>query len=148
MAKKIPRKNERPDVDNLGRTELHYAALERDLLEVQRLLASGVDPNSKDDNGFTPLHFSAQSNCVSVSAALLSAGAEVDPVDVDGNSPLSNAIFNSTGDGTLISLLVAAGADPNLTNIHGVSPLDLAGTIAKYDLSKFLEISRDRLPRE
>jgi ankyrin repeat protein len=131
--------NDRPGVDRMGRTGLHYAALNGDLSETLRLLASGLDPCAKDDHGFTPLHFSTQSNCLPVSEALLSAGAEVDAVDRNGNTPLSNAVFYSGGAGALITLLLRCGADPNLENNHGVSPIGLARTMANPELVRFFD---------
>ncbi|MBS0371679.1 MAG: ankyrin repeat domain-containing protein [Proteobacteria bacterium] len=137
MIRKTPKKNERPGVDRMGRTELHYAALDADLAKVNALLLAGADPNAMDDNGFSPLHFSTQSNSLSVSDALLQAGAKVDLTDANGNTPLSIAAFNSNGGGELIELLLGAGADRNKENNYGVSPIGLAKSIANYDLVQF-----------
>ena len=131
--------DDRPGVDRVGRTGLHYAALNGDLSETLRLLAAGLDACAKDDHGFTPPHFSTQSNCLPVSEALLSAGAEVDAVDRNGNTPLSNAVFYSGGAGALITLLLRCGADPNLENNHGVSPIGLARTMANPELVRFFD---------
>jgi hypothetical protein len=38
----------------------------------------------------------------------------------------------------MIRLLLASGADKTLKNKQGVSPEDLAKTIANYDVSEFL----------
>ncbi len=132
-------KKDRPGVDKAGRTALHYAALNGDLAETVRLLASGLDPRATDDNGFTPLHFATQSNSIPVSEALLAAGVEINAVDRNGNSPLSNAVFYSGGKGSLIALLLNAGADPDLENFHGVSPIGLARTMANPELIKFFD---------
>jgi ankyrin repeat protein len=136
MAGKHPKRKERPGVDRLGRTELHYAANSGDLAKVQALLAGGVQPDLPDDNGWTPLHFAAQADSVAISEALLAAGASVDPRDSHGNTPLSNAVFNFRGRGELIALLRRHGADPNAANAHGVSPIGLARTIANYDVKQ------------
>jgi ankyrin repeat protein len=139
MTGKTPKKDDRPGVDRMGRTALHYAALNGDLPEVQRLLASGLDCRAKDDNGFTPLHFSTQSNCIPVSEALLYAGAEVNAGDRNGNTPLSNAVFYSGGNGGLITLLLKSGADPNQENLHGVSPIGLTRSMVNSELVKFFD---------
>ena len=55
MTRKSPKKNERSGVDRMGRTELHYAALEADSSMVKELLLASADPNVSDDNGVTPL---------------------------------------------------------------------------------------------
>jgi len=121
----------------MGRTDLHYAAAEGDLPKVEALIASGADVSLADDTQWTPLHFAAQASSESVAAALLKAGAPVDPRDSQGNSPLFRAVFNSRGDGALIGLLRQHGANPNLENLHGVSPLVLARRIASSPVAQF-----------
>lgn len=54
----------RAGVDRLGRTPLHYAALEGRLVDVERLLNAGADPSAQDDHGFAPLHFATQSRAL------------------------------------------------------------------------------------
>ena|ERR1700677_1649835 len=137
MAGKQPKRKERPGVDRLGRTELHYAACEGDLAKTQALLAAGAQVELPDDNGWTPLHFAAQAHSVAVSEALLAAGASVNPRDSHGNTPLSKAVFNSRGRGDLIALLRRHGADPNIANVHGVSPVALARTIGNFDVKQY-----------
>src|SRR5262245_51299589 len=107
MSGKQPKRKERPGVDRMGRTSLHYAALDGDAGGVRQLLASGLVADASDDNGWTPLHFAAQSNAADATAQLLKAGASVDARDAHGNTPLSTAVFNSRGFGEVITLLRA-----------------------------------------
>jgi ankyrin repeat protein len=144
MTAKHPKRKERPGVDRAGRTPLHYAAADADVQQVRQLLATGLIAAASDDDGWTPLHFAAQSNSADVATILLDAGAPVDTTDSSGNTPLWKAVFNSQGDGKLIKLLRARGADPHTKNKHGVSPLKLARTIANYDVRQFF----DDLPEE
>ena len=137
MARKSPRRVERPGVDRMGRTPLHYAANEGLYEEALRLLEGGDDANASDDNAWTPLHFAAQSGSLEIAALLLANGARVDALDSDGNSPLGQAVFSCTGDGALISALRAAGADPFKANHHGISPIALARDIGNYDVEQF-----------
>ena len=137
MARKQPKRKQRPGVDNYGRTPLRYAAAEGRLDEVKRLLAEGSEPNAQDDDGWSPLHFAAQSNSPSVTEVLHAAGAKTELRDSFGNTPLSNAVFSSRGERSVINLLRSAGADPNAVNEHGVTPLGLARTIANYDVAQF-----------
>jgi ankyrin repeat protein len=123
----------------MGRTPLHYAALEADADRVRQLLDSGSIADAADDNGSTPLHFAAQSNAADAAGLLLEAGASVDARDSYGNTPLSKAVFHSRGFGEVIKLLRAKGADPHTKNNHGVSPLSLARTIANYDVRQFFQ---------
>lgn len=70
---------------------------------------------------------------------LLSHGASVDQENRYGNTPLWTAVFNSQGRGDVIALLRAHGADPHRPNAHGRTPLDLARTIANYDVAQFFQ---------
>jgi len=108
-----------------------------------------MDAGAADDEGSTPLHFAAQRNAADVAAILLHAGALVDARDSHGNTPLGNAVFNSRGVGDVIKVLRAHGADPNVENAHGISPLKLARTIANYDVRQFfsdLPVAQDAEP--
>jgi ankyrin repeat protein len=77
------------NVDRLGRTPLHYAAMANDATRVEALLADGVNPNRADHLGFTALHFTAQEGAFEACTALLDARADVEPGDSYGNTPCS-----------------------------------------------------------
>lgn len=126
-----------PEVDRQGRTSLHVSALRCDASEVRRLLQQGQAPDVEDRQGFTPLHFAAQEWCEEIARILLDAGASVDPKNKFGNTPLFVAVFNSRGRGELIGLLRERGADPLSPNMRGKTPLDLARSIANYDVRQF-----------
>lgn len=123
--------------DTLDREDLHYAAMDGDDGEVTRLLAEGSDPNAVDRNGWTALHFAAQQGAATTAAVLLDAGTEVDLADIHGNTPLWTAVFNSQGDGSVISVLRLHGADVRHKNNAGRTPVELARTIANYDVAQF-----------
>ncbi len=123
--------------DRGGRTPLHYAALDNDVRKVDALLDGGADPNAADRQGFTALHFAAQQWSVQAAQILLDRGAAVDPVNGYGNTPLWTAVFNSNGRGTLIELLRSRGADPLRANKAGQTPLGLARSIGKLDVSTY-----------
>ena len=137
MSGKAPKRTPREGVDAYGRTPLHYAASEARPEEVAKLLASGLNANSQDDNGWSPLHFAAQAECGECIASLLQSGATPALQDSFGNTALHRAVFSSKGNGSIISLLRQAGADARIENKHGVSPLSLAQTIGNYDVVQF-----------
>lgn len=125
------------DLDRAGRTELHYASNTGDIARVRALLASGEDPRLADQTGWTPLHFAAQGCHADIATLLLDAGAAVEAEDDHGNTPLWRAVFaGSKGDGAVISVLRAHGADVHHSNHHGVSPVQLARKIANYDVAQ------------
>ncbi len=137
MTPQQRKRKSRSGVDRGGRSALHDAAAEANEALCRELLAAGADPNAQDDNGWTPLHFAAQANSAAITTLLLAAAARPDVRDAHGNTPLSRAVFCSRGDGTVIRLLRAAGADPLACNSRGVSPISLARTIANYDVAQF-----------
>lgn len=127
-----------PNATDAGqRTPLMYAAIDGRPALAEFLLTAGADPNKQDRMGWTALHFAAQERHADIVAALLEAGAAVDTRDAYGNTPLWRAAFSSKGDGAVIGLLRAGGADPDLKNESGVSPRELAARIANYDVARF-----------
>jgi ankyrin repeat protein len=139
MTSKRPKRKERSGVDRYGRTPLHHAVSDGDLVRLKELLGSGADPNSPDDDGWTPLHFAAMNGIPDAVILLLEAGAAVDPRDSHGNTPLWRAVFESRGKGEIIKLLRTAGANPYIKNEHAISPLSLARTIANFNVRQFFE---------
>ena len=130
------------NLDRDGRSELHYASQlkpEREQRALgERLIAGGCDINLQDARGCTPLHFASQEWSMPVASLLVERGAVVDTPDGHGNTALSTAVFNSRGRGELIEILLAAGADPDIENNHGVSPRSLADRIANYDVKQHI----------
>ncbi len=53
--------------------------------------------------------------------------------------PIDRFTLESRGNGDVIELLRARGADPNATNNSGVSPVELARTIANFDVAQFYD---------
>ena len=126
------------NLDQAGRTPLHYAALAGDMKLIVRLLDEGADASLPDLAGFTPLHFAVQEQKAAVVPVLTQAGAAVDAQDTYGNTPLWRAVVNYRGDGHTIEALLAQGADPDLPNQSGVSPRRLAETIQNYDVARHI----------
>jgi ankyrin repeat protein len=125
-------------MDQGGREELHYRALEGDVEGVQDRLEAGDAVSLPDRGGWTPLHFAAQDGHTEVARVLLRGGAAVDARDSFGNTPLWRAVFESRGRGDTIKVLLAAGANPDLPNESGVSPRQFAERIANLDVARFM----------
>jgi uncharacterized protein len=137
------RKAESPKLDEFGRSELHYAALEGRIDVIRRFVSKGYDPNTADVRGLTPLHFAVRGGSLEAVQMLLQEfSVVVDPRDRDGNTPLCDAVFNYRGDPAVINQLRSLGADPFLKNEHGVSSVALANSIGNYDVAKhFADLS-------
>jgi ankyrin repeat protein len=136
-ALKNPNKNIN-EKDQEGRTALIHAAINGKAEIVSLLLENGADPNIADlANGHTALHSAVQGWHEEVVRKLLKAGAKVDAVDNFGNTPLWRAVFVSRGKGEIIKALLGSGADKNLVNAKGTSPIILAKRIANFNVAQF-----------
>ncbi len=124
-------------LDRDGRTPLFQSVVDGNVAVISQLLDAGADANARDRNLETPLHAAAREHRVEVAELLLRSGAQVDAQDSNGNSPLFRAVFCSRGRGEMIRLLLAHSAQKSLKNKYGVSPEELAKTIANYDVLQF-----------
>ncbi len=128
--------------NNAGKTPLYYAT---DSNTVRSLLEAGAEPNIRDNAGKTPLYYAMDSNTV---RSLLEAGAEPNMRDSKGQTPLlsmlsylnNNSHFYAVDSGDLysetredakevITFLLKYGADPNISDKKGNTPLQFARNI-------------------
>src|ERR1700722_13836166 len=124
--------------DREGRTPLSNAVGDGEVEIVKILLRAGANVDASDSQGITPLHFAAQRHSAEITNLLLSSGAKVDSRDSFGNTPLFRAVFESRGLAQVVSALLNAGADQYAKNNSGVSPRDLAASIANFDVLSLL----------
>ncbi|TPX63865.1 hypothetical protein SpCBS45565_g06316 [Spizellomyces sp. 'palustris'] len=111
-------------VDKAGRTPLHDACADGDLIAVRRNLSFGADINWADNAGWTPLHEAALAGHEECVQELLTNGAEINALGFGNDTPLHDAAANSHQD--VVRLLLEYGADPTRKNLKGASPVDLA----------------------
>ena len=119
--------------DNTGNTPLHGFGWSSDPAVARQLIELGADPNARNNAGRVAYPASCENwNTVSFTriarapeaAACVSGGRDVNARDQLGNTPLHHAIdLNALG---LAELLLASGADPDITNHEGASPLHRA----------------------
>jgi len=104
--------------------------------QVREQLAAGV-PVDEPDPVFQilPLHWAALVGETAIARQLLDAGAPLDRGDSEGNVPLIAASF--AGRGELIELLLERGADPNLPNREGQSPVTATEAPVEMTLGVF-----------
>ncbi|MFC1564706.1 ankyrin repeat domain-containing protein [candidate division KSB1 bacterium] len=123
----------KPEIDiknNAGNTALQLAVSGyRNEQLVEFLLEQGANPNVTDNTGKNPLHIAS----ASFIRRLIESGAVVDPQDKDGNTPLHLALMDVLRFKSLppfikdkIIFLMEGGADPDIKNNEGRSPMDLA----------------------
>ena len=113
------------ETDEYGRTPLHNAVIDKELVRVKELLAAGADVNARDRENWSPLHYAAQDHSLDIARLLVDAGAAIDAQDAEGNTPLWRAVMNAYHGDALIEFLKDLGANPEIENNHGISPKDL-----------------------
>jgi len=148
--------SDRPDIDytNLDkRTPLHVASIKDHVACVEVLLKNGANINALDLNQMTPLHYACANGYKSVMHALLKkveqiqdksklspkesiTCADINARNKYGCTPLFFAIEFAHED--MVMALIENGADPNISNINGESPLMLAIRKKQTAIAKFL----------
>jgi len=116
------------ETDIEGNTPLHVAveAPRNEIATVQCLLELGANINAVNILGAAPLHYVClrRSNHRGIANILLENGAAIDSQTHAGKSPLHFACEQQNPD--LVEVLCLFGANPNLCDIEGNTPMHLA----------------------
>jgi ankyrin repeat protein len=106
---------------------LLYAQLGR-ADHIARLVAEGIDPDWRREDGITTLMMAAMTGRLEVMASLLDNGATIDLRAPDGMTALlaACAYARTTREIAGVELLIARGANPNLANAEGNDALMLS----------------------
>lgn len=133
--------------DKHGNNILHYYVKNSDSINInsqdliKMFLDKGIDINSLQNKSpkSSALHLAVKLKKRNIVELLLASNAKVDIIDEDGNTPLWQAVMGYKNDDPFyIEFLKSKGADKNIENVHGVSPLSLSGVIANYDSKSLL----------
>lgn len=134
--------------DSHGNNILHYYVKNFNSINVEAeawvvfLQEKGLDINAVQSKSpcRSPLHLAIMEENTELTKVLISLNAIVDIMDDEGNTPLAQAVFNyKDNDSFFIKILIANGANKNMQNKHGISPLSLSKMIANYNSAQFFE---------
>lgn len=123
--------------DYNGFTALHSAVFTHSVQIVSYLVSLGANVNMQDGkSGRSALHHAVEADNLSmVNCLLYECHADADAMTLDEITPLH--IAAGRGMESIVALLLAAGADPRMTNYEGESPLDVATSPQICDMVKF-----------
>lgn len=130
--------------DKSGNTPLHSAVMEGDEVAVRELLAAHANVHACNLKGLTPLHMVGQHQSMNeIVSELVHAGADVDASAFIGSyTPLDRAA--KFGNVHATRQLLAAGANCELTNYMGATPLERACEAVEgatnSDCQRYLEV--------
>jgi len=141
-----------PDIDvtnTEGYTPLHLAVQRPENEKaIELLLKKGADMNIPDPTGRNALLVSVGSHQKAYIDLLVSNGVDINSQDNDGNTalhyPLINVLKNKLYipyGKEIVKILVGEGADPQIMNKEGKSPMDLAVESGENELINLLKSS-------
>ncbi|MDW7774540.1 MAG: ankyrin repeat domain-containing protein [Desulfobulbaceae bacterium] len=115
--------------------EFLKAIQRKDAQKIRELVAGGADVNTEFVPGFTPLTMAATNGDIETVRTLLELGADINYKGLNMTA-LSSAVFAKINGKEIVTMLLEAGADPDL---HEESLIYLAKLGGKNEMAAFLE---------
>ena len=138
-------------IDLGAEADIHHAAAAGNLSMVRQLIRSGVDIDTPNSSGRSPLHIAVERQLHGLAELLLETGADPnlhDKADERWNHGADTPLHQAThgADERMIRLLLSYKADPNVRNLRGLSPVDIAEARNQPHLVRLLK-STPTLPK-
>lgn len=138
----ILQQNATLNVDKLSTPKwnpLHTFALSGQIIPMDKILESGYDIDSVDEDGFSALHKAIIGRKDAVIGHLLRKGASPHIKDKNGATPLHYAV--QVGAKQIVKLLIKYKVDVNVADSDGWTPLHIAIQGRNRDLTKILLVN-------
>ena len=151
VVEELLRRGAKRDVrDGSGFTAVGVAADQGQAQTIELLCKHGADTNTPDSSGRTPLIWAAAFTNNDTIDALIRHGAKVNLQDGLGKTALmmaagDKAELGSNGNARTLSALLAAGADPAITDLGGSTALSIATKARRTDLISLFASDRRNL---
>lgn len=114
-------------VDRNGRNEVHYCAMHDCVAILDTLVPLRCGVDVRDSSGKTPLMYAAENGRYATVACLVRrAAARVDLKDDEGRNVLHHCFMGTNSSLNCTRVLIQKGADINLKDRAGITPLMLA----------------------
>jgi excisionase family DNA binding protein len=139
-------------IDSGAKCSLHHAVQCGHLAKARQLLSGGADVQERDDHySGTPMSAAIWDDSVEMVQLPMEFSAspnEQEPIwqgsdgAYGGDTPLHDAVYK--GSAKIVKLLLSHGADPDIPDARGVSPVELARRRDQTHLVKLMEVEMDR----
>lgn len=119
--------------DAYGNTALSLATLKQNPTVTEILVRRGASCKAAGAKGLTPLHHAARLGFGMGLRLLLDGGGDPNSVDDNSFTPIHHVV-NGCSDQSLINMLAETGANLDVKDRSGRTPLMLAAQLGKYEL--------------
>lgn len=117
---------------------LHTAAANNHIELLTLCIQKGLNIESEDKNGWTPLQLAVCNNAIESIKLLLNAQADINHIDNSGSTALFCLANYLSSSPDLAEMLINAGANINIYNYYGLSPLKIAVQLDAIKIAQLL----------